>query len=172
MGSIIVSVESNKAGALHIKWNWFWKPVNFDQKFGWRLHETTLRKPSEVSLLSFHFASSWETSTSRKLNFWILNENAMILKCTNCLGEKPQQTTKVDTNWKWTEQERVLMGLLCQSYQLHSALSEIVSLICWRGGGNSSTFLKTWRVGTYSRWVHSWGWVCNQINILITLFFS
>ena len=33
------------------------------------------------------------------------------------------------THQMWTEQAWVLMGLLCQRYQLHSALSEIVSLV-------------------------------------------
>ena len=66
VGSIIVSVQSNKAHALHIKRNRFWKPVSFDQKFGRRRHQTTRRKPAEVSLLSLHFASSWETSASRE----------------------------------------------------------------------------------------------------------
>ena len=36
-------------------------PVSFDQKSGWRLHQTTHWKPAEVSPSS-HFASSWETS--------------------------------------------------------------------------------------------------------------
>ena len=49
MDSIIVSVQSNKARALHIK-----------QKFGRRLHQTTRRKAAEVSLLSFQFVSSGE----------------------------------------------------------------------------------------------------------------
>ena len=63
---IIVSVQSKKARALHIKRNRFWKLVSFDQKFGQRFHQTTRRKPAEVSLLSFHFASSWETSARRE----------------------------------------------------------------------------------------------------------
>ena len=42
------------------------KPVSFDQKFGRRLHQSTRQKPAEVSLLLFHFASSWETSASRE----------------------------------------------------------------------------------------------------------
>ena len=68
MGSIIiVSVQSNKARALHIKQNRFWKPVSFDQKFGRQLHQTTRRKPAEVSLLSFQFVSLWETSASREV---------------------------------------------------------------------------------------------------------
>ena len=46
----------------------FVKLLSFDQKFGRRLHQTTLRKPAEVSLLSFHFASSWETSPSREVS--------------------------------------------------------------------------------------------------------
>ena len=62
----IVNVQSNKACAWHIKWDRFWKPISFDQKFGRRLHQTTRRKPAEVSLLSFYFASSWETSDSRE----------------------------------------------------------------------------------------------------------
>ena len=66
MGSIIVSVQSNKASALHIKRNWLWKPVSVDQKFGRQLHQTTCRKLAEVSLLSFQFVSSWETSASRE----------------------------------------------------------------------------------------------------------
>ena len=66
MGYIIVSVQSNKARALHIKRNRFWEPVSFDQKIGRRLHQTTRRKPAEVSLLSFQFVSSWETSASRE----------------------------------------------------------------------------------------------------------
>ena len=53
-------------------------------------------------------------------NFWTLNENTT-LKHSHCLGKKPYQTTKV-------KQGRVLTGLLCQSYQLHSALSETVAL--------------------------------------------
>ena len=55
VGSMIVSVQSNKARALHIKRYRFWKPVSFVQKFGRRLHQTARRKPAEVSLLSFHF---------------------------------------------------------------------------------------------------------------------
>ena len=66
MGYIIVSVQSNKARALHIKRNRFWEPVSFDQKFGRQLHQTTHRKPAEVSLFSFQFVSSWETSASRE----------------------------------------------------------------------------------------------------------
>ena len=62
----IVRVQFNKARALHIKWNRFGKPVSFDQKFGRRLHQTTSWKPAEVSLLSFQFVSSWETSASRE----------------------------------------------------------------------------------------------------------
>ena len=70
VGSIIVSVQSNKARALHIKRNRFLKLVSFDQKFGRRLHQTTRR---QRSLLSFHFASSWETSASREI--WSLSVN-------------------------------------------------------------------------------------------------
>ena len=66
MGSIIISVQSDKAHALHIKQNRFWKLVSFNQKFGRRLYQTTRQKPAEVSLLSFHFASSWETFASRE----------------------------------------------------------------------------------------------------------
>ena len=56
VGSIIVSVQSNKACALHIKRNRFWKPVSFDQKFGRRLHQTTRRKPQRS--LSSRFSLS------------------------------------------------------------------------------------------------------------------
>ena len=52
VGSIIVIVQSNRARALHIKTKPVLKPVSFDQKSGRRLHQTTLWKPAEVSLLS------------------------------------------------------------------------------------------------------------------------
>ena len=45
---------------------------------------------------------------------------------------QPQHITQVDTKRKRSEQARVLMGLLCYSYQWHSALSEIVSLVYLR----------------------------------------
>ena len=52
MGSIIVSIWPNRARALLVKRNRFWKPVSFDQKSDRRLHQTTRRGPAEVSLAS------------------------------------------------------------------------------------------------------------------------
>ena len=97
----IVSVQSNKARALPIKWNRFWKPVSFDRKFGRRLHQTTRRKPAEVSLLSFHFASSRETSAGREL----------------CSITKPR------CSWSWSDRPWV--------YYLMSRANSVGPVVLW-----------------------------------------
>ena len=56
---------------------------------------------------------SWQTINVR--NFWTLNI------------AKEKNPSRIVRNW--TEQASVLMRLLCQSYELHSALFEIVSLV-------------------------------------------
>ena len=44
-----------KANGFHIKWNWFWKPLSFDQKCGWQqLERSTTGWQTSLSFLSFY----------------------------------------------------------------------------------------------------------------------
>ena len=127
---MIVSLQSNKARALHIKRNRFWKPVSFDQKFGRRPHQTTRRKPAEVSLLSFHFASSWETSASRELsivqyhiiNFGLSRPDNLAVVCLkeekqHHLFKKPNHSPPAQTNYQSTVWLNMATGA---SKQMHA----------------------------------------------------
>ena len=48
-----------KANGFHIKWNWFWKPLSFDQKCGWQqLERSTMGWQTSLSFLSFYACSA------------------------------------------------------------------------------------------------------------------